>query len=378
MTRGKSPIDSVELAAAFAPGREMTVGIEEEVMLLDPETLDLAPVARELLEAAPAEAPLKLELPASQIEITTEPQATAGEAIAALRAGRKLLSETAPSFARPACAGVHPFAAVHGQLNEGERYEQTLKDYGDAARQQLVCALQVHVSVGGPERALAVYNAARGYLPELAALAANAPWHDGRDTGLASVRPTLAGALPRQGVPPVLAGWDAFADQLSWGRASGAVPEPRRWWFELRPHPSFGTLEFRVPDSQTTLRSAAAVTAVAHSLVGTLADRHDAGEALPVAESWRIAENRWSAMRWGVEGTLADLQSGRRRPTRERLAALIDELSAAGRRLGCEAELDAARELIQRNGAMEQREIARRDGPVGLAAWLAEHFSPDA
>ncbi|MDQ3719357.1 MAG: YbdK family carboxylate-amine ligase [Actinomycetota bacterium] len=378
MSLDQSAPTAEELEAAFAPGRPMSLGLEEEVMLLEPGTLDLAPVAREVLAAALPSAPLKLELPASQVEITVAPAATVEEALADLTAGRHALVEASSGLARPACAGVHPFAAVDGVLNSGERYERTLADYGPAARRQLVCALQVHVAVGGPERALAVYNALRSYLPELAALAANAPWHTGRDSGLASIRPKLAEALPRQGIPPMISSWEAFADELRWGLASATVPEPRRWWWELRPHPSFGTLELRVPDSQTTLRDAGAIAAVAHSLVGWLAGRHDAGEALEVANSWRIGENRWSALRWGVEGSLADLKTGHRRPTRDRLHHLLDELEPAAAELGCVEQLTAARALVERNGASAQREVAAGDGARALAGWLAERFLDDA
>ncbi len=368
------PPTADEYETAFAPERPITIGLEEEVMLLEPETLDLAPIAREVVDSAPEGAPLKLELPASQVEITTSPAATVAEAIGQLAAGRRTLAATADGRARAACAGVHPFAAPDGVLNTGERYERTLADYGPAARQQLVCALQVHVAVGGPERALAVYNALRSYLPEIAALAANAPWHAGRDTGLASIRPKLAEALPRQGVPPAISSWPALAGELRWGRESGTIPEPGRWWWELRPHPSFGTLELRVPDAQTTLAHAAGVAAFAHALVGWLAARHDAGETLPVADSWRISENRWSALRWGVEGTLADLDTGAGRSTAERLRELIELVGPTAGALGCEPELRIAHAMTEHNGAIAQREAVTADGAVGLARWLAERF----
>ena len=146
------------------------------------------------------------------------------------------------------------------------------------ARRQLVCALQVHVAVGGADRTLAVYNALREHLPELAALAANAPFHAGADTGLASIRPKISEGLPRQGIPPAFASWDELAAELRWGTTAGALPELALWWWELRPHLSHGTLELRVPDAQTTVAEAAAVAAVAHALVVRLAERHDAGE----------------------------------------------------------------------------------------------------
>jgi glutamate---cysteine ligase / carboxylate-amine ligase len=351
------------LRVLFDAPKPLTIGLEEEVMLLDPVTLDLAPLAPRIVGSG-----LKLELPASQLEIATEPAASVAEAVAELAAGRRRLVSLAGSSARPAAAGVHPFSAPLGSLNAGERYDAILADYGDVARSQLVCALQVHVAVGGADATLAVHNALRGHLPELAALAANAPFHAGRDTGFASVRPLISGLLPRQGVPPAIPSWEAFAETLRWGRASGAVDEPRRWWWELRPHLTFGTLEVRVCDTQTTVGEAAAVAAFAYSLVGWLLERFSAGESLEAPETWRIAENRFAACRWGVEGRFADLVTGEQRPVRDVLRARLAELAPVAARLGC--DLEGTYALVERNGALRQREV----GLAGVTGWLADQF----
>jgi carboxylate-amine ligase len=364
-----------QLRAAFDAPRPFTVGIEEEVMLLDPSTYELAERAPELVERLSAHAPVKLELPAAQVELITAPHEDVPAAIRELAAGRRALLDGSDSLVRPAAAGVHPFSPEEGRLNDGDRYARTEAEYGRVARRQLVCALQVHVAVGGADRTLAVYNALREQLPELAALAANAPFHAGADTGLASIRPKISEGLPRQGIPPAFASWDELADELRWGMTAGALPELALWWWELRPHLSHGTLELRVPDAQTTVGEAAAVAAVAHALVVRLAERHDAGELGATVPTWRIEENRWSACRYGVEGALADLHSGERRPTREVLHALIDELEPVAERLGAAAELDGARGLVERNGALSQREVVEAHGEVrALGPWLAERF----
>jgi carboxylate-amine ligase len=361
-----------ELRAVFDAAAPLTVGLEEEAMLLDPESLDLAPVAARVVAAAGGG--LKPELPAPQVEIATAPARRVPEAIAELAAGRRALRAAADGIARPAAAGAHPFAAPLGELSAGDRYEAILADYGDVARAQQVCALQVHVAVGSADATLAVYNALRGHLPELAALAANAPFHGGRDTGLASVRPLIAGLLPRQGMPPVIRSWEAFAESLRWGKASGAVPEATRWWWELRPHVAFGTLELRVPDAQTTMEEASAVAAFAHALVAWLAERHAAGEPLGAPEDWRIAENRWVACRYGLDGHFADLDTGDRRPVRDVLHARLEQLAPVAERIGCAAELARARALAESNGAPAQRAVAAQNGLPGLARWLAERY----
>jgi glutamate---cysteine ligase / carboxylate-amine ligase len=273
-----------------------------------------------------------------------------------------------------AAAGAHPFSAGVGALNHGSRYEPIIRKYGCVAQRQLVCALQVHISVGDSERALAVYNAARSYLPYLAALAASAPFYEGTDTGLASVRPKLAALLPRQGVPPSINSWECYLDTLSWGAASGTFPDPATWWWELRLHPGFGTLEFRVPDGQSNVGDMAAIAAVAQALVAWLGAQHDAGERLRADPTWKIEENRWSACRDGVGGEMADLQTGRQRSTRACLLDLFDALEPPARALAMEPELDRARRLAEVNGAIAQRRVARQGGARAVARWLAERF----
>lgn len=365
------------LGEVFDTVKPFTVGLEEEVMLLDPETLELLARGPELLERLPADGRFKLEMPASQLELLTSPRPDVPAAVAELREARRALLAGLGGLARPAVAGVHPFSPPEGALNPGPRYAHTEREYGAVARRQLVCALQVHVAVGGAERTLAVYNGLREQLPLLAALAANAPVYEGRDTGLASVRPKIAELLPRQGVPPALGSWEELERELRWGKAAGSVPEPSSWWWELRPHLDFGTLELRVPDAQTTLADAGAIAAVAQALVAWLAEGHARGERDEPVPGWRIEENRWAACRHGVQGRFADLRSGEVKPARDCLYALLDELEPVAARLGSAAELGHARRLVEENGALRQRAVAAEAGARGLAVWLAKRFEED-
>jgi carboxylate-amine ligase len=353
----------------------LTVGVEEETMLLDPETLDLAPVAREVLIRLGGDPRFKAELPAAQLEIVTAPESSASAAVAQLAAARHDLAKAADGLAVPAVAGAHPFAQAHGVLSRGPRYDEIRKEYGPVANRQLVASLQIHVAVGGADRSLAVYNALRCLLPELTALSANAPFYEGVDSGLATVRPGICVQLPRQGVPPVLRSWKQWAAELEWGAAAGALPDASRWWWELRPHLEHGTLELRVADAQTTLDEAAGVIAFTQALVASLAERHDAADPLPDVPTWRIEENRWSALRHGLDGSLADLHSGRPQLTRERLLQLLDDVEPAARRLGSAELLVHTRASISRNGAIRQRSACRSVGIRGLAGWLAGRFT---
>ncbi|HEV2771147.1 MAG TPA: YbdK family carboxylate-amine ligase [Solirubrobacteraceae bacterium] len=368
---------AAELRARFETVPPGTIGLEEEVMLLDPTTHDLAGVARDVLAGLEGDPRFKLELPASQLEIVTPPCATVPEAIDALGQGRRDLSAATAGRCLPAGGGVHPLARLQGELNDTARYRRTLERHGPAARAQLVQALHVHVAVGGGDRALAVYAALRPWLAALAALGANAPFAAGRDTGLASVRPLIGGLLPRQGVPPELASWEHYAGALAWLARAGAVSSAGHWWWEMRLHPLHATVELRLFDTQVTLRETAAIAAFVHALAHDLAAGHDAGEPVPAAEDWRLAENRWSALRDGLDAPLADLATGEPVPARERLRALADRLAPWGRPLGCSAELAWARTLLEgEGGAGAQRRAAAQEGVGGVPGWLARRFSP--
>jgi len=358
-----------ELRRAFDDVEPLTVGLEEEVVLLDHDTLDLLPIASDVVDGGDPR--IKLELPATQVELISAPHRSVPGAIAEIAEIRRALVALAGDRARPAALAVHPFAAAEGTLNGGERYAALAAEYGPVSRRQLVCALQVHVAVGDADTTLAVYNELRGHLPEIAALAAAAPFHAGRDTNLASIRPQLAELLPRQGMPPIIESWDALGEELRWGAVSGFVSEPGNWWWELRPHVVHGTLEIRVPDVQPALADGAAIAAVGHAVVAWLSARARAGDLRPPVSTWRIEQNRWSALRHGVEGNMAELRSGRLRTTRECLADLLDAIEPFALDLGCADQITHARRLVEANGAIRLR---RAGDPHAATAWAAQQF----
>lgn len=367
------PPGGAALSTLFDAPRPLSIGIEEEIMLLDPETLDLQPCAPALLERSGLDGRFKTELPAAHLEIASFPCSDLKTLGDQLLKARMLVLEAAEGTALPASAGVHPFAARLGKLNSSGRYARIQAEYGFVASQQLICGLHVHVALSGADRMLGVYNAMREYLPDLAALAANAPVYQGLDTGMASVRPSISAMLPRQGIPPHLASWDAFASELAWAGAARRLWGTGQWWWELRPHAKLGTLEIRVPDAQTTVQDTMAVCSVIAGLVTWLAEHLEVtGNPVP---GWRLDENRWSAARHGIDGHMADLATGHLERTRDRLERLIDAISPAVEGLAGGMYLDAARELVNRNGAHRQRRMMAQKGPAGLTAWLAGQFT---
>jgi carboxylate-amine ligase len=362
---GGAVLDVDRVRATFDRVRPLTVGIEEEVLLVDPRTGLPAPVAAAVV-AEGEDARIKPELPACQVELATTVHDSVTAAVDELGELRTLLSTACGEEVRPAAAAVHPLVG-RTPVAQADRARALVERYGEVAQRQLVGALQVHVAVGGADATLAVHNALRGHLPELAALAASAPFHLGHDTGLASVRPLIATQLPRQGVPPAIESWADHVDDLRWGARGGGVPEPGWWWWELRPHLRFGTLEVRVPDVQVTLEAAGAVAAVVHALVSALRADHLDGRELGSAPTWRIAENRWQALHHGVHGTLADLRTGEPQPTATRLHELLDRVEDHA-----PSGLEAARGLVERNGADALREI----GVERAVPWMVERFAP--
>ncbi len=217
-------------------------------MLLHPESFDLEPRAADVLARLGDDPRFKPELPSAQVELLTTPVQSLEELAAQLAAGRRDLAAAAEGIGVLAGSSTHPFAAAEGELNPADAYRLTREEYGPVARRQLVFGVHVHVRVGGAERSLAVYNALRSYLGEIAALAANAPFHAGRDTGFASIRPKISELLPR-GIPPAFASLEEFADSLAWAARAGVAPQPRMWWWELRMHPVHGTMKRASPSA---------------------------------------------------------------------------------------------------------------------------------
>lgn len=372
ISKWPSPITGDSLAERFVDTGRTTFGLEEEIMVLHPETLDLLPRGVELLEGLDHR--FKAELPAAHVEIASSP-ATGFEALAReLAECRRLLASHIGDRARPAVAGVHPFSDRFGVVNSGERYERLLARYGDVVRQQLVCGLHLHVGLGGPDRTLAVYNALRSYLPQIAALAVNAPIYDGRDTSLASMRPLLAGMLPRMGVPPPLESFEEYAGALNWGMERERMGRPAEWWWEMRLHGALGTLEIRVPDGQTTLQDALAIGAVTVGTAAWLADKFDADDLPETVPSWQINENRWSALHAGMNATLIDFATGELRPAADFIDELLDLIGPAVARLGGAAHLAHAREIAGNTGAERQRELFHGSGARAVTEWLAGRF----
>ena len=286
-----------------------TVGVEEEYVLVDPETLAPAPVAASVLETLNGDRRLVCELQRCQVEAVSPISVTVADIVRELSGARNLLGACATGTALPVAVGVHPLAREMGPVTDAPRYDLVASAHPLAARRTLACGLHVHVAVSGAERALAVYNALRSYLPLLGAVAANAPFFEGTDSQMASVRPTLLRHLSRTGIPPAFDSIGAYADFLVWSRSAGAHDATHHWW-DLRLHPYTGTIEVRVADVPTCIEDTGALTALIQTLAFWLAARDEGGEQLEFDPTERIEANARLAARYGVNARLASCIDG--------------------------------------------------------------------
>ena len=361
------------LREVFGRASAMTVGIEEELMLLEPSSLKPVALGPGLRRYLGEPWRFHAELSPTQIEIVSRPHTTVSAAIEDLRYSRTAVVDALAGQARLAGLAVHPFGESVSAISPGERYARLERRYGWCLRRAgLAGGLHIHVTVPQADRALAVYNALRGYMPQIAALAASAPFFDDRDTGLASIRPLLADSLPRQGVAPLFPTWEAYANYLTWGVASGAFWDFHELWWECRLHPVFGTIEVRVADAQAEIEDVEAVATVVHCLVRWLASRYDEGELLSAHERIRIAENRWRAAVEGVDGTFVDLDTGTQVFARRLVAGLLADLGPHAATDREQRSLQGAQRMLDAPHPHRQRATAARSGLMGLVAAVAD------
>ncbi len=362
-----------QIRRAFDQVAPFTIGAEEELLLVDPETLELLEAAELALALTEGDRRVAHELRASQLEAITPICVSVGDIERELSSIRRLLAARLDGTASLLASGTHPLSIEPGAVTCRPRYQQLAAAHPWAARHTLTCGLHVHVSVGGAERTLAVYNALRSYLPEIVALGANAPWLHGEDSGLATVRPKLNQFWPRAGVPPAFSSWREVAEFTLWASSGNAFPDETYQWWDLRLRPRFGTIEVRAADAQTRVEDAVTITALIQSLVFELAERYDAGELPPAARDERIAENAWLATRDGVDGSLIDLETGGRVSTAERLHILAERLLPSATALGGDRELlGIGRIVLEGGGAGRQRRAFRDHAPGEAVAVLAD------
>jgi carboxylate-amine ligase len=348
----------------FHSSERASLGVEWELQLIDPRTRQLTSGASEILaDITPAgldEHPkAKHELLQSTIEIITGVCTTVAEAKADL-AGT-LAEVVAAADERGLalmCAGTHPITDWQTQqISPKERYLQLVEKMQWLARRLQIFGVHVHVGVRAPEKAIPIVNALSQYLPHFLALSASSPYWVGADTGLASARTKVFEGMPTGGLPHQLADWAEFEEYMETLIRAGAIESVREVWWDVRPHPDFGTVELRIADGLPTLDEIGAIAALAQCLVEQFDTQLDRGYTLPVPAEWVVRENKWRAARYGLDADVVVDEKGTVRPVRQAIAELAEELAPTAKRLGCEAELADVERLLTA-GASYQRQRA--------------------
>ncbi|HXV95732.1 MAG TPA: glutamate--cysteine ligase [Gaiellaceae bacterium] len=364
----------------FGTSRRFSLGVEEEFQLVGRESYELVSRVDEILSEVAGEEEhngrVKPELLQSVVEVATDVAGSVGEAMEDLRGLRARLRDAAAERdALIASAGTHPFSRYeHQEVTDRPRYRELVEDMGWIAERELIFGLHIHVGLGSPETAVACLNAVRTFLPELLALSVNSPFWQARPTGLASTRTKVFEAFPRSGLPPAFASWEEFENLVDRGVRTRSFPDSTYIWWDLRPHPSLGTIELRICDAQASLGAVTGIVALTQSLVATFADAHEAGEALPVQPVTLVDENKWRATRDGLDAKLIDLEHDTERTARDAVLALVERSEAAAGRLGCAAELESVEGLLARGtGADRQLRVYEETGSLlAVAQWIAE------
>jgi carboxylate-amine ligase len=340
-------------------GPPYTIGIEEELMIVDGATLDLVNAIESMLEPAPA-GEVKPELMESVLEIATDPCPNTRRAGEELRALRAQVMETARGKGLAiGAAGTHPFARWEDQrIVARSRYRDLVSDLRFVARQELIFGVHVHVGVDDPDKAIHVVNGMRVHMPVLLGLSANSPFWRSDATGMASTRTPIFRAFPRVGIPPTYRDWEDYERRIEFMVRTRVIEDYTYLWHDVRPHPNFGTVEVRVMDSQTRIEHTVGLAALVQGLVRELCEHYDSGRELGRYPFEMLDENKWLAARHGLDGELVDLPKDERVSTRALAKRLLDRVREHCQDLGSAAELDAVDDLLEKgNGAARQRVV---------------------
>jgi carboxylate-amine ligase len=359
------------LEHSFGKGDQYTLGVEEEFMLLDPETFDLVQHIDTVLEAMAGHefsAHVNPELMQSVIEVATPVCRTPADVDVQLRQLRAYVTDVAQQEGlRVGSAGTHPFSLFERQrITARDRYRNLVDQLQYVARRELIFGLHVHVAVDDPDKAIQVVNGLLPHLAPLLALSASSPFWRGEPTGLSSSRQMIFAAFPRSGPPPRFRNYADYAEVVGQLERTGCIADYTHIWWDIRPHPRLGTVEVRICDSVTHVEDAVAIAAYCQSLVKLLCERYEAGEEIPSYHRILTTENKWLAARYGLEAPVMDLATGKRNrvPIAQLVRRTLKEIEPHARELGGERELEGVRDILARgNGSDRQLRVfnANRD-----------------
>ncbi|MCI0354327.1 MAG: carboxylate-amine ligase [Acidobacteria bacterium] len=337
-----------------------TIGVEEEFQIVDPATWDLRSHVSELVEEGTPTLrdQIKPEMIQSVVEVGTTICANVDELREQmLRMRRELVSAAERVGMCVAAAGTHPIAHWREQLiSPGERYQNILEEMQDLARSLLIFGLHVHVAMPDRTTMIDLMNAARYFLPHLLALSTSSPFWMGRDTGLRSFRTTIFRRFPRTGVPDHFGSWSDYEGYVNTLVQTGCIDNGKKIWWDVRPHPNFGTLEFRVCDVPTRVEESIAIAALTQAIVVKLHRLYTQNMGFRLYRRALIEENKWRAARWGLDGKLIDFGKRKEVPMRDLALELLEFVDDVVDDLGSRSAMGYVHEIL-RNGTSAERQL---------------------
>ncbi len=370
----------------FAASPRSTVGIEWELVLVDPVTRELKGVGPEIIrQVSPTRAEFPLANPeflTNTVELVSGPHERVPDAMNDLVA---LLAQVQTAAAehgvQVASAGTHPFSRSEDQqvTPDKERYLSFVDRMRWWGTQLLIWGLHVHVGVDHPDKAVKVMAGVLNYYPHLQALSASSPYYEGIDTGYASNRAMLYQQASTAGLPPTLHGWANYEQLVDDLVKVGVIADYTEVRWDVRPSPKWGTVEVRICDAPPTIREVAALTAFTQCLVEHLVARLDDDDPLPLLQPWYVRENKWRSARYGLECDAIVDVSGTERPVIDDTLDLLDRLDPIARKLGCANELRVIESIIDDGpGYQRQLSIAARhdDDRAAVVDYLVDLLTP--
>ena len=349
-------IDLDTARAAFEASTDFTVGLEEEFALLDQRELGLVPKFEELRQAGAADPVLAESIAGELIRSEIEIRSGRGDDLAAATFAqrdrrRRLFALAAEEGVALGATGTHPWSDYREQqVIDTEHYHRVEDGLKYVAWRNNTFSLHVHVGVRGPDRAVLICDRLRPVLPLFLAISANSPFLDGQDSGLHSARTQIfTKSFPRFGVPDAFGSWDAFARYIEFLIMTRSIVEYTQVWWSIRPHFTFGTVEVRICDAQSTAGESEGLAALIVACVAQAARDIDAGVPFENLPGRLIEENVWRALRYGLDGELLDLERGEPYPAAETLERLLEWTAPVRGELGIEVSLPSM------NGAQRQR-----------------------
>ena len=337
-----------------------TIGVEEEFQIIDPETLELRSHVVQLISSAAKRGVgdlVKQEMHQSIVETGTKICENVSELRLEMHRTRSELVMAAESTGlRVAAAGTHPFSSWIDQvISPGERYEHIVEEMGQLARSLLIFGMHIHIAMPDKQTTIDIMNMVRYFLPHLLALSTSSPFWMGRNTGLKSFRTTVFRRFPRTGIPDIFESWSEYENFVNLLIKLNCIDNGKKIWWDVRPHPTFGTLEFRMCDCTTRVEEACAIAALTQAIVVKLHRLYTSNQSWRIYRRALIEENKWRAARYGIEGKLIDFGREAEVPMRELMLELMELLDDVVDDLGSRSAVEYIHTILNEGTSAERQ-----------------------